>query len=326
MKKIPRFIKISLVVLLIVALAVIGTLKFLFVKTEAPLLYGTVDREIPYNNEFSLDVYYPTQRLLEPSPVVVFLHGGAWIMGSKTSVNFNRFNGAVNTLRNQGFTIISPDYTLARNGTSPFPQCIRDAFQVLNWMHQNAETYGLDTGHYGLLGESAGAHIALMVANANPARFNAPNLKVPPQYVVDAYGPTDLAALSRAPVADSLLALLEKFPDPIAQRFNIEQLLIGFNPTSDPERAQQLKRRFSPIEYLSSSSPPTLVIHGTDDRVVPADQSRALLRKLDELNVYNKAHFLQGVDHSFRKATDAQQDSVQHWVARFIYDQYRNNR
>src|SRR5687767_8410579 len=86
---------IGLIVVLLVLVAV--TTNFIFSR-KAPIISGTVDYGIEYKEGLKLDLYRPTKNVFNTSPVVFYIHGGAWIRGTKAAINFDRFNGAVNTL------------------------------------------------------------------------------------------------------------------------------------------------------------------------------------------------------------------------------------
>ncbi|MEJ0031628.1 MAG: alpha/beta hydrolase [Bacteroidota bacterium] len=115
--------------------------------------------------------------------MIFFIHGGAWIGGTKGSVNFNRVNGAVNKLREHGYTVISPNYSLAGKERSVFPECILDVYDAIDWTKDNASRYDLDTTHVGLMGESAGAHIAMMIAFPDstllPSKYKKNKIQLP---------------------------------------------------------------------------------------------------------------------------------------------------
>ena len=166
MKRFKSFFRKLLIAFGIITIAGVAWLTWFFVANEAPILMGDVIHHVAYKNNLTLDIYQPTDTVYAKNPVVVFFHGGAWIMGIKESININRFNDAINRLRQQGYAVISPEYTLADDGKSPFPDCIIDARDVLVWIKNNAEIYHFDLQNVGLFGESAGAHIALMTALA----------------------------------------------------------------------------------------------------------------------------------------------------------------
>jgi acetyl esterase/lipase len=304
-----------------VFLAVVGTIWF-FVAHDAPILQGTVVRQIEYKPGLTLDVYLPTDSVFEKKPVVVFFHGGAWVMGIKEALNVNRFNEAINRLRQHGYAFISPDYTLAQQGKSPFPACIVDAADALRWVKENAGRYNFDVQQVGVFGESAGAHIALMAAYGTvDSIFLDTGLRL--NYVVDVYGPSDLLKLYEMPTVDSLNALLSRMPETLRRNLDITQNLFGFDPTVDRNKTLIFTHRYSPIHYAKVSAPPTLIIHGDKDRVVPVSQSQDLARRLDSLQVEYQLHLLKDVDHGFINATDDQKHHVQQWIVDFIEEHYR---
>lgn len=239
-------------------------------------------------------------------------------MGLKESVNNNRFHGAFNALRDQGYTIISPEYTLARRGQSPFPACIKDGLDVFRWINQNANTYDLDIRNVGVFGESAGAHIALMAALMQ--HDSLPNQ--PLQYIVDVYGPTDLEALYKMPILDSLEVLLAKLPSRFGECLDITQSLFGFDPKLDTTLTQTFMMRYSPIEYVHAQTPPVLIIHGDADQIVPISQSVVLAAKLNLYQVASETHSIPQMDHALRKATDLEKDQIQTWIKEFIVNHY----
>lgn len=261
---------------------------------------------------------------MDRSPVLVFIHGGAWIAGRKESINVNRFNQSINRLRNEGYVIITPNYTLAKIGHSPFPQCIIDIYQALEWIKSHAEEYQLDLNNLGVFGESAGAHLAMMIAYGQPSDFGLSHSITPINYVVDIYGPSHLENLHHFQTTDSVKSLLYKLPEKLRSQLDISELVIGVDPKKHPEQANQIMATYSPINYLSSTAPPTLIIHGDADIVVPIYQSELLIKSLDSLKVEKEFHFLTGeINHAFIGASDAQKDSIQKWTADFILKQYK---
>jgi len=313
----PKIKKIVLLLLLVGAGTVIGATVSFFFFNDAPILFGEVIYGVEYKENLTLDIYQPTQPIYSKAPVIVFFHGGAWVMGRKEAINVNRFHGAINTLREQGFALISVEYSLASQGRSPFPYCIEDAFDALDWLEQNADSHGLDMGNVGVMGESAGAQIAMMLAYTS-AKENFPRATISPQYVVDIYGPTDLQGLYEMPLVDSLDQYLTKVPDAIRKKVDIAHYLFGFDPQADSTQTVKFAQQYSPIHHLSKNAPPTLIIHGNKDRVVPVEQSYALHQKLNDLQVDAELHIVDGMDHALGNATPEQKLAVQKWIVAFI--------
>ncbi len=286
--------------------------------TDPPIITGQVIRDVEYKPGLSLDIYTPTTAIQGRSPVALYIHGGAWIVGTKESINFNRVNEAINNLRASGYTIISMDYTLARPNTPPFPACLEDVADALAWVVREAELRDWDTNNIGLIGESAGAHIAMMLAYAGPESFNQDCPEVDLRYVVDIYGPNQLDGIFTMPTAESYYALLEHLPTPISSRIDLTRSIFGFDPDQDTLRARRYMDLYSPYNYCHSSVPPTLIIQGDLDRLVPVRQSLTLKARLDSLSVYNEMLILKDVDHGFIGASAEQKTEIQELILSFI--------
>jgi acetyl esterase/lipase len=305
----------------ILALVAAGLFAFgyFIIANDAPIITGKVIRNVEYKPGLKLDIYTPTQQVYDKAPVVIYIHGGAWISGLKEGLNFNRFNQAANELRNAGYAIISINYTLAKSNQSPFPTCIDDAVDAVRWIHQNADAHQFDVNNVGLFGESAGAHIAMMTAYANYFK-DSPQIHF--NYVVDVYGPNQLTGVYHTPTVDTLYSVLAKLPDHLQSRLDIAKYIFGFDPKQDSVRAIEMMNTFSPYNLITSSAPATLIIHGDSDRIVPIVQSTTLHAKLDSLGVENEIHIVKGVDHAFAKATHEQKSELQKWIVAFIEQHY----
>jgi acetyl esterase/lipase len=290
---------------------------YYFITTDAPALRGEVEYHIPYNSKQTLDLYHPIKQLPKHR-VLLFIHGGAWISGSKLSVNNNRFHSVFNNLRNEGYFIVSPEYTLAKNGQSPFPECILDSFQCVQWIYDNAEKYNWDLDQFGIMGESAGGHLALMAGYTDPAVFDLNINKVKPRYVVDVYGPTQLDSLYHAATTDSISAMIKRLPASLAEQLDLARLMVGFDPETHPKEAEELFNKYSPVNYIDSLTPPTLIVHGTADQVVPMSQSQLLAGILDSVSIPNEVHFMPGTNHAFQGASEQQKAEMEQLIVSYI--------
>ncbi|MTI29748.1 alpha/beta hydrolase, partial [Xanthovirga aplysinae] len=321
MSFIKSFIKRSFVVIITVTIIIGVGLLWFFMANEAPILKGKIIPQIKYKKDLTLDVYLPTQLAHPKTPVVVFIHGGGWIMGRKEALNVNRFHGAINQLRDNGYAVVSPEYTLAKADKSPFPDCIHDAFDVLSWVKRNAKKFNFDTQNIGVLGESAGAHIAMMAAYTQDEKL--PSIGLSLNYVINVYGPSDLEELYQMPALDKVNELLEKLPGSLGDNLDITHYLFGFNPKLDSLKAKKFANHYSPIQYLNTKAPPTLIIHGSKDQIVPLSQALNLKEKLDTLQIEHDLHILENVDHAFMGASSEQKQLVQDWILTFIQKYYR---
>lgn len=240
--------------------------------------------DIPYKTvggrSLKLDLYLPSADTRR-APVVVWVHGGAWKRGDKESITRN--SRLLNALLNEGYAVASVGYRLS--GEAVFPAQIQDVNDAVQYLWQNAGRYGIDNGRIALAGRSAGAHLAALAAASNtagPPSFitaaPAPGFKV--NALVGFFGPYDLSTLSDGKNRNST-----------AQ--SPEGLLLGGEPSARPEAAKQA----SPVSYVGRHMPPTLLLHGTNDRNVPHSQSETLKSHLDAAGIPNELYLAEGARH-----------------------------
>jgi acetyl esterase/lipase len=317
MKRLKKYLRSFLILGLVLSVLSGAWLSYFLISNDAPIITGNVIRNIAYKPGLELDLYRPTKDVYEKAPVVVYIHGGAWMGGLKESLNFNRFNQGISLLREAGYTVVSINYSLAQSGKSAFPACIEDASDAVDWITSQAEVYNLDINNIGLLGESAGAHIAMMLAYAPNARQYT--------YVVDVYGPNHLAGVLHSPIIDSLGVFLAKLPEKYQSEVSAEKYIFALDPKANAAEIQQMIETFSPYNFITSAVPPTLIIHGDSDRIVPIDQSLNLHHKLDSLIVENELFVIPGADHNFIGASAEQKTAFQKRMVDFIMEHYSRN-
>lgn len=242
---------------------VLGRIEAANINQEHPAPAGVaVERDVVYGNAgdrpLKLDLYRPATLPPSPTPILMFIHGGGWSGGDKRdyAIYCNKFAGL-------GYVAISVGYRLS--GEAKFPAAVQDFNAAIRWARANAGTFGGDPARIAVLGGSAGGHLSMMVGYApEVAEFqgDAGNPGVPTrvQAVVDLYGPVDLTT-------------------PIGQRAPQVSSFLG----KTWEEAPELFTKLSPITYVDKDDPPTLIIHGTLDDVVPVDQSDLLAEKFQAL-------------------------------------------
>jgi alpha-L-fucosidase 2 len=184
-----------------------------------------------------------------PFPAVILVHGGGWQAGDKT-----HFRSLFDPLTRAGFAWFSVDYRLAPK--FKFPACLEDVETAVEWVKAHAAEYQIDPNRIALLGESAGGHLVELVATR--AEKNAATR---PASVVALYAPSDLPALAAANSARGL---------------NILPMLNAlFGRTQMDAQAIELLRAASPLTHVKAGLPPFLLLHGTNDVLVPISQSKA---------------------------------------------------
>ncbi|MBD2256837.1 alpha/beta hydrolase [Pseudanabaena sp. FACHB-2040] len=215
----------------------------------------------------TLAVYQPLERA--PHPTLIAIYGGAWQRGSPTQdADLNRY------LAGQGYTVIAIDYRHAPE--YQFPAQLEDVRGAIAFIRAHAAEYDVDPARMAVLGRSAGAHLAMLLAYSDEAP--------PLRGVVNFYGPVDLATAYRQPPV----------PDPIDTRAVLTAFL-GNGPDQQPERYQQA----SPLYAVRPQLPPTLMFYGGRDHVVQAQYGRALAQQL--LAAGNSALYIKipWADHAF---------------------------
>jgi len=205
-----------------------------------------------------LDLYLPANRDISDTKVILFIHGGSWSGGDKT--DFNEAIAAIKTELPE-YAIFNINYRLAHNNLNHFPTQINDLQRAISFVESKANEYKVNVNKMCLVGASAGAHLALLQAY----KFNTAR-KI--KGVVDLFGPTDLVDLyNNHPITQEARPLLVN--------------LFGKTPATDAAMYQQA----SPINFVNSTSVPTIIFHGTDDFVVPVAQSNLLKAKLQQNHV-----------------------------------------
>ena len=202
------------------------------------------------NARQKMDVYLPANRSSTLTKVMILIHGGAWNTGDKSD-----FNAYVDSLkkREPSYAIFNLNYRLA-NTPDLFPAQEQDIKAAVEFIYNKRGEY-IISDKFVLVGASAGAHLALLQGYKN-------STLVKPKAIIDFFGPTDLIDLYNNP------------PNPLVQPSLIA--VTGATPTSN----NTLYMQSSPINYISSQTPPTMILHGGVDIVVPLSQSVLLNTKL----------------------------------------------
>ena len=243
----------------------VGLEKVINMSPEIPADIEEI-KDIEYKNingkSLQLNIYKP-KNLTKPAPLLVFIHGGAWRSGKRTDYLVYTVAFA-----KKGYITATVSYRLLKDG--PYPACAEDVTDAVQWFFNHGDQYGYDPDRVALIGGSAGAHLALLAAYGwkNPllkndsinTRSNTHRVKA----VVDIYGPIDLTT----------------------EYSRNQPLVTSFLAHSYKERPY-LYKEASPIQYLDKTAPPTMILHGTSDDLVPVSQSDLLKARLDSLGVPN---------------------------------------
>lgn len=240
------------------------------------LLRGAVYAVPEGSRPLEMDLWLP-EEAPGPVPVIVFVHGGAWRTGLRDDAG-PRFRdwrpSPFARLARAGFAVACPDYRLS--GEVTYPGQLHDLRAASAWLRTRSAELRLDSARTVLWGESAGGHLAALLA------LTAGDLPV--RGCVTWYAPTDLARLAE----DQPPGAYDP-GDPGA----FEALLIGGALTDAPDRA----RNASPVSHVTPGAPPFLVLHGTDDVIVPYAQAERLVTALHGAGASAELVPVRGGDH-----------------------------
>lgn len=219
-------------------------------------------------------------------PCVIWIHGGGWSAEDLTK----RYRPEMEMvqLSKLGFVCVSIEYRLAQH--APFPAQIQDCKCAVRFLRAHAGQYGIDPDHIGVWGESAGGHLAsLLAVSGGVAEFEGDGgwneYSSAVQAAVPWYAPNDL----------------------------VRESFIGQDPTEMPETGEVLKRLFggtiqqakdqfwaaSPMKYAGANQPPMLLMHGDMDRLVPTWQTLEFYKALRERGNPVEMILVPGQGHGF---------------------------
>lgn len=221
---------------------------------------ASVTRNIAYgaDKRQALDIYAPQN--VRAAPMAIFFYGGTWQSGDKATYAF-----VASALAARGIVTVVPDYRLYPEVR--YPAFLQDGAAAVRWAEDHGKTYGGDPNKIYLIGHSAGAYIAAMLAldkkwlgqeRLNPAR----DLKG----FVGISGPYDFLPFDDKIVADI------------------------FSPARTPGSTQ-------PVDQVRADNPPVLLLHGGSDDVVFPRNSVALEKKLRAVGSSVEMKLYPGVGH-----------------------------
>ncbi|WP_433794532.1 alpha/beta hydrolase fold domain-containing protein [Actinoplanes sp. CA-252034] len=246
--------------------------------------------EHPGYRPLTLDLFRP-ERGGPPYPLVIWVHGGAWRFGS------NKQDGPQLAPARIGDRILDAGYALARvtyrlSAEATFPAPLHDVKAAVRWLRRRSGELGLDQGRFAMWGESAGGHLASLVALSGDDPVGAGDGGV--QGVSDAvragviwYAPSNLLTMAAQNHPEGLQD--HDAPD------SPESRLVGGPVQQMPKESAAA----SPVNYVTPDAPPLLLVHGEQDRIVPVGQSRELYERLHALGAPVELRTVPGADHCF---------------------------
>ncbi len=293
MKKIK--IQIFLLFLILMPKGFSQTNPVLDIFPKGTILHGNINYANDTKQKHLLDIYLPS-KVSGKIPLVVFVHGGGWLVNDKYA-DIGYMKKTVAAILEKGYAMASIDYRFATQAV--FPAQIQDCNRAVSYLYDHADTYGFDKDRFAIMGFSAGGHLASLMGvsknNDVPDFFTPETTKAFDfKAVVDFYGPAELILFPGA-------------NDPKSP----EALLIGAPPLDRPDLAKMA----SPVTYVDENDPPFLIIHGEKDDLVSPRQSQLLSSWLTVNGVENELIVVKDAPH-FGEMFDV--DEVRNKVLDFL--------
>jgi acetyl esterase/lipase len=253
----------------------------LAVSIAAPADVPAVVRDIEFaqvgKERLALDLHMPAGVMR--SPLIVWVHGGAWRSGSRESM-------PLGALVEMGYAVASVDYRLTP--VAPFPAQVHDIKAAIRFLRAKQAELGIDARRVAIAGDSAGGHLAALVGmsggvaelEGDVGEHNVESSAV--QAIVSFYGASNLTTI-----------LAQSTPHGLDVRVPALQLLLGGRPEEKPELATLA----SVVTHVDASDPPLVILHGDQDPQMPINQSHELVGKYEEFKLPVQFEVVHGAAH-----------------------------
>jgi acetyl esterase/lipase len=218
---------------------------------------------LEYLPGLGLDLYR-TRRTSQPSPTLIYVHGGGWGGGDPR----RQFRTITHHLAENGWVVLNIRYPLSPVAT--FPEHLHAVEQAIRWARSTGSEHGVDPTRVAIAGGSSGAHLAALVAL---------RAKEPVSAAVVLYGIYDFFNRNKT-----------RFDWPLIPR-NVMK--------ATPDRAPELYRAASPIDQVHADAPPFLIVHGTHDSLVPVPESRYFAEAMAAAGASVQLVEVDGAQHAF---------------------------
>ncbi len=232
---------------------------------------NTVTYKRTLTDKLSIELLRP-ETTVESAPCVLVFHGGGWISGAKDQF-YLEFEPLCSMLRDGGFTVIGVDYRLAIDGRS-WEDCLDDCMDAISFVKKNARRLGIDSRKIGVIGYSAGAHLALMSA------IKTQDIAL----CVSLSGPTNLTVQNDSPFYSDALAYY------LGQAFDTKKLS---NASPTAQLTGKTKTAF-------------LMVSGKEDPVILPTHSESFAKEAASLRVDAETMLVDGLTHSYDSFADIQ--------------------
>ena len=254
-------------------------------------------KDQPYGSheKQKFDIYLPAGRSAKSTPVLFLIHGGGWAAGNKSSCG-KMIELLQTVFPKMAYVAVEYRFADAKAMTDQFPAQEEDVKACIEYVLNNRAKYGISE-RFVTYGVSAGAHLAMLYAY----KYGSGSYK--PAAVISMVGPSNLSK-----IGEQVMMIDQPKRE---EYFKVFIDAIG----GTVEEKSKLYFTSSPINYVTSKSPPTLMLYGSDDLIVPRQQAEELDAKLTTCSVAHTYRLYSGQDHSLGDVkTDVNEE-----IIRFLY-------
>jgi acetyl esterase/lipase len=234
--------------------------------------------------------------------------GVVWVVSSSGRSSRDQtlqdsFERRIAPLLERGYTVFA-----VIHGSAPIfnlQDQVSDVRRAVRFVRHRAAEFGIDGQRLGISGSSAGGLLALVVAmqeqDGNPASDDAVERESGSVQAVGCFfPPTDL--LNYGGSAENLVDLMQQRDgrvDPTFQFYDVDAKTGARRSITAREDVIRMLREYSPVTHVTAGDPPTMLIHGDQDKAVPVQQSRRLIESLNDVNVPARLTAREGVGHAY---------------------------
>ncbi len=277
---------------------------------KADVVYGR-----KHGMALTMDVFTPKENA--NGAAIIWVVSGGWV--SNHDIISPKFPGIEEFVR-RGYTVFA-----VVHGSQPrftIPEILDDMHRAVRFIRSHADEYKIDPERIGITGGSAGGHLSLMQGLAG--KPGDPKAKDPidrassrVQAVACFFPPTDFLNYGK-PGENALgRGVLKDFYAPFAFHEYQKSGHTGiFVPIIDEKKIEEIGKQISPINHVSSDDPPTLLIHGDKDFLVPIQQAEILVAKLKEVGVPAELVVKKGAGHGWDIGKDM--TTIADWFDRYL--------
>jgi acetyl esterase/lipase len=247
-----------------------------------------------FGTALTMDVFTPTEN--GNGAAIVFCVSGGWFSAHE-AIN----PGFINEFLGRGYTVFA-----VVHGSQPkftIPEVISDMHRAVRFIRHNAKQYSIDPDRIGITGGSAGGHLSLMMGTAGNAEDPKPRDAIDKtssrvQAVACFFPPTDFLNYGEPGKVALGRGTLSGFRAPF-DFHELDPKSRAFVPVTDEDKILEIGRQISPIYHVTSDDPPSLIIHGDADTLVPIQQAEVIIEKFKEANVPAELVVKKGAGHGW---------------------------